>query len=120
MIKTRTTIILLVAVIISAGIWIAALNKQPKKKTSFLAKIFETANGWGYDILVNDTLFIHQEYVPVIAGKKSFLKKEQAEQTARLIINKMKGGQLPTVTTFELEQIIPLNQLQYGEPGDPQ
>jgi hypothetical protein len=118
MIRRHNIIVIVIAFAASAGIWIMSLNKDnPKKKNHLSAKVFEGSCGWGYDILVNDTLLIHQESVPVLTGKKGFLKKEQAEQTAQLIINKMKKGQLPTVTTFELQQIFSFNQAQYGQPG---
>ena len=112
MIKKHTIIVILVAIMISSGIWLRGYNKETKKCKSVKALIFEGSDGWGYDILVNDGLLIHQEYVPVIDGKKGFPTKEQAEKTALLIINKMKNGRLPTVTTFELEKILSLNGSQ--------
>lgn len=108
MTKLNNLIIVGVALIISATIWIVALNKQDAKRKKITAKVFQGLNGWGYDILVEDTLFIHQESIPARQGKTGFPEKKQAEQTARLIINKMERRELPTVTTFELEQIIPL------------
>lgn len=108
MIKTNNFIVIGIAVAISATIWIVQLNKQNARKERIAAKVFQGHNGWGYDILVNNTLFIHQESVPARHGKAGFPEKKQAEQTARLIINKMERGELPAVTTFELEQIIPL------------
>lgn len=108
MTKPSNLIIIGAALIISATIWIVTLNKQDVKRKKITATIFQGLNGWGYDILVNDKLFIHQESVPAAHGKTGFTEKKQAEQTARLIINKMERGELPTVTTFELEQIIPL------------
>ncbi|MEP7373304.1 MAG: DUF4907 domain-containing protein [Chitinophagaceae bacterium] len=120
MTKRYNIIVILLSLGISAGIWIVPFHiRQPKKKKDFATKIFEGFNGWGYDILVADELFIHQESIPSRPGKAGFRKKEQAEQTALLIINKMKQGRLPTVTTFELQQIIPLNQMQHVEPDDP-
>lgn len=112
MIKKHTVIVILIAIMISAGIWIKGYNKnkETKKSKSVKALIFEGSEGWGYDILVNDSLFIHQEYVPVISGKHGFAKKEQAEKTANLIINKIKTGQIPVITRFELEKIISVNE----------
>jgi hypothetical protein len=108
MTKKYNFIVIGVALIISATIWIVQLNKQNTKKERITAKVFQSLNGWGYDILVNNALFIHQESVPGRQGKTGFPEKKQAEQTAQLIINKMERGELPAVTTFELEQIIPL------------
>lgn len=105
----------MIALAISAGIWIIALKKQnSKSKNHITSKLFEGFNGWGYDILVNDTLFIHQEAIPVLSGSKGFAKKELAKHAAQLIINKMKRNQHPTVTTFELQQICPLDKIEYG------
>ena len=121
MTKRCNLIVILLSIAISAGIWIVTLhNRQSKKKKDFATKIFEGFNGWGYDILVDDELFIHQESIPSWPGKAGFQKKEQAEQTAQLIINKLKQGRFPAVTTFELQQILSLNLTQHGEPGKPQ
>jgi hypothetical protein len=111
-------IIILLSLAISASIWIVTLHQRPfKKNREFTAKIFEGFNGWGYDILVDDELFIRQESIPSWPGKAGFQKKEQAEQTAQLIINKLKQGLVPAITTFELNQIVSINQQQYDQPG---
>lgn len=94
-----------VAIVISAAIWLITLNKRDIKNNHITAKVFEGFNGWGYDILVGDSLLIHQESVPSISGKAGFQKKEQAEQTAELIIYKIKKGKFPTVTALEIEKI---------------
>ena len=107
MIKWNNWFIIGIAIVIAACIWIKALKQQTeKRKTHIVSNVFKGRNGWGYDILVNDTLFIHQETVPASAGNKGFQTRKQAEQTALLIINKMKRRQLPSVTTFELQQIL--------------
>lgn len=69
-------------------------------------KVFRTGNGWGYDILVNGKLFIHQQNIPSIGGEEGFSKKSEAEKTAALIINKIERHQLPAVTKFEILQIL--------------
>jgi len=76
----------------------------PQKK--FRYKIFKKDNGWGYEVLVNKKLFIHQEYIPTLAGENIFSERSQAEKTAMLIINKIERGQLPVVTKFEIRQIL--------------
>lgn len=93
--------------------------KQPfkEKKNHISTNVFEGTHGWGYDILVNNKLFIHQELIPAVQGQTGFKTKTQAEQAARLIINKMESGRLPTVTTFELEPILSLNKTQHDQPA---
>jgi hypothetical protein len=50
---------------------------------------------WGYDILVNNKLTIHQPSVPSLPGNEGFKTKENAEKVAKLVIEKMKKGIMP-------------------------
>lgn len=96
------------SVIIAACFWIIPLlgNKEPV----FSYKLFKTGNGWGYDIMVNDTLQVHQDCIPVITERKGFPKQEQAVQAAALVIEKMKAGKSPAISRAELETICPANE----------
>ena len=90
--------------IISAIILITTVkNHNPQRIES---RVFKVREGWGYDVLVNDTVVIHQEVVPVLQNHQGFLKKDQAEKTAQLVIQKLKSGSLPTLTKFDLEKIL--------------
>jgi hypothetical protein len=97
--KKHITIVLVVSACLSAALLLSA---GKDKQTTFQYSLFHCVDGWGYDILVDGKLFIRQESVPVIGGSKAFDTKEQAEETARLIINKMERGKEPTVTIFEI------------------
>lgn len=108
MTKRHNTIVLVVSVVISAAILIAAFNKriaQPSIK--YTVKVFEGCCGWGYDILANDTILIRQESVPVISSTKGFAHKQQAEQAAAIVLNKIKKGGMPSLNKEELAQIVP-------------
>jgi hypothetical protein len=113
MIRKHNILIILISIAVSVAICANAYHKKQKKHNSFKALIFDGVNGWGYDILVNDNLFIHQESIPASDGKKGFPRKELAIKTAALIINKMENGQLPVITTFELEEIFSLNDQRH-------
>jgi hypothetical protein len=102
--KTQNIIIITASVIISAAIWIITMKNHPQQH--FESRVFKVVNGWGYDILVNDSIVIHQESVPAIQTQQAFAKKDQAEKTARLVIQKLKDGQHPTLTKFDLEKIL--------------
>lgn len=108
-------IVILTAVVLSLFICLNAYDKKATAGSSVKALVFHTTNGWGYDILVNDSVFIHQVRIPVVNGNWGFEKKEEAEKTAQLIINKIKKGQYPILTIFELEKIIPVNKYQHGK-----
>ena len=61
-----------------------------------------SASGWGYEILVDHKIFIHQEYIPAIPGKKAFLTKADAMKTAGLVIEKLVKGEQPAITKNDL------------------
>jgi len=110
----HTSLVLIMAAFISAGVFL--LNRK-SKHTVYKSRVFNTPGGWGYDILVNDKLFIRQESIPVLNGHEGFKQQSEAEQTAELIINKMERGQRPTVTKFEIQNICSLNPTENDPPG---
>jgi hypothetical protein len=52
-------------------------------------------NTWGYDILVDNKLTIHQPSIPSLPGNEGFKTKEGAEKVAKLVTEKMKKGEMP-------------------------
>ena len=56
---------------------------------------------WGYDILVDQRLTIHQITIPGMPGNEGFKTKEGAEGVARLVIVKIKKGEMPPSITIE-------------------
>lgn len=68
-------------------------------------RVIDAPNGtFGYDILSDGRLFIHQTNIPGQPGNEGCRTKEQAEKLAILIVGKMKKGEMPpTVTTEELK-----------------
>ena len=101
------------AALLSVFIFIVKKQRTPV----YDSNVFHTSTGWGYEILVNDHVFIRQESIPVLNGHQGFQLRTQAQATAQLIINKMKRHQPPTVTTFEIRQICPLNKIDNGQQG---
>ena len=63
-------------------------------------------NTWGYDILVDKRVKIHQPSIPALPGNEGFTTREKAEKVARLVIKKMKNGEsLPGITKEELKNL---------------
>ena len=61
---------------------------------------------WGYDILVDNRMKIHQPSIPGQPGNEGFKTKEQAEKVARLVIKKMKKGEMPpSIDANELKKL---------------
>lgn len=60
--------------------------------------------GWGYEIYANNTLLIHQTFIPSIQGKQGFVSEDQAKTIAKLVIKKMATSKdLPPITIQELD-----------------
>jgi len=102
--KKHNTIILSSAILIAVVMAVGIIKS--KASNHFNSRVFKMVNGWGYDILVNDTIIIHQESVPVLQNQQPFEKSDEAIQAAQLIIAKLKKGEPPSLTKFDLEKII--------------
>ena len=60
---------------------------------------------WGYDIMVNGKIYIHQPMQPGLAGNIGFSNRTKAAYVARLVIAKIRKKIIPpTVTSDELKQ----------------
>lgn len=111
-------------IIISTIIWLAvssysamlyALPAQPFDQPVHLLNIepkieFEIINApnntWGYDILKDKKIFIHQPNRPGLPGKEGFKTKKDAIKVAQLVILKIKKGEMPpTVSSEELKAL---------------
>lgn len=115
--KYHSIIVLLVSVLVSGAILFYGWTHRKQSKTRITWTVHQGLHGWGYDILVNDNVFIHQETIPGTTGQTGFPKREQAEQAAALLLDKLRRGESPVITPKEEEQICPLSAIQYERPG---
>jgi hypothetical protein len=83
-------------------------QKLIKENQSLQVKAFNTHMGWGYDIYKNDKLYIHQEIIPAIEGRKNFTSKDEAMRLGELVARKIKqgkGGGLPQISIEEIDSL---------------
>lgn len=66
---------------------------------------FQSSLGWGYNITVNDSVFIHQDFIPAIQGKKGFVTQNDAAKTGNLVLDKIKNKRSPSVSLRELDSL---------------
>lgn len=78
-------------------------NQQRQGEIRLSLKTFRTGIGWGYDIYTNDSVFIHQEFIPAIEGRKSFVSEEEAKLIGNLALSKMKHRKLPMILLSEID-----------------
>lgn len=106
----HTIIILSISVVIAAGCFLFFYKKNSSSH-QFSYKVFKGADGWGYDILVDNKTFIHQDHVPVIPVNTGFKEKEQAGKVAEIVIDKLKHNLAPTLSEQDLEKVAPLENI---------
>lgn len=76
-------------------------------KPNKIAELKTTAvdRGWTYHILIDDKVYIDQQYIPCVAGKQRFTSEDDALKTGRLVLKKLRDGQIPTIKIQELDSI---------------
>ncbi|MCG2613884.1 DUF4907 domain-containing protein [Terrimonas sp. NA20] len=105
----HTITVLLSSLLVSITILAYKTRRQPVKEAArYSAEVFSVWNGWGYDILVDDSVIIHQESIPSIGRGIPFPEKKQAQQAANLVLEKLSNSDdLPTLTKDEVAEICP-------------
>lgn len=73
----------------------------------FTYKIIPVVNTtYGYDVFADGKLMIHQYSIPALGGNEGFKSKAAAEKVAKLVIEKIKKGEMPpTVSIDEMKKL---------------
>jgi len=67
---------------------------------------YNGSRGWGYDIMIDGKVFIHQPNIPAIMGNNGFSSEEKATAAGEFIISKIKNNIFPpSVTPEELDSL---------------
>jgi hypothetical protein len=80
-------------------------NHEQKKLTKVSSNLFKTEAGWGYNILVNGKIYIHQQCIPAASSTYGFKSKEEAERVSVLVLQKIEKGKAPTIKLRELDSL---------------
>jgi hypothetical protein len=97
-------IIALLVVII--GILIYRNLEQPasqEKKIYLEVRSVKVDSGWGYDILKDSKVYIHQVYVPAIPGRHPFKREADALKVGREVLSRLSANTLPSVSARDLK-----------------
>jgi hypothetical protein len=69
-------------------------------------KITKGDEGFGYDIMVNDKVYIRQKQIPSVSGIKGFKTEHDAQEIAKLVVYKLRNDIVPpSVTVQELDSL---------------
>lgn len=106
---TKKSYIILFASLLFIIIIIAFSFRPDKNNNNSMLLVesstFKVVGGWGYNILVDHKIFIHQEAVPSVGGNKIFIKKEDAEKTSAIIVQKILNRKVPSISKNELDSL---------------
>jgi hypothetical protein len=62
--------------------------------------------GWGYDIMVDGKIYIHQPNVPAVMGNNGFSSEEKAQAAGEYVIQKLRNNIIPpAVSPEELDSL---------------
>lgn len=84
------------------GILLISCKKNDSK---YEIKITEQKSGFGYQVLKKHKILINQPFIPAIQGEKTFKNKEDAQQTANLVVSKIEKYSLPKISVHELDSM---------------
>ncbi|MFL5743500.1 MAG: DUF4907 domain-containing protein [Niastella sp.] len=89
--------VLLAALLIAAGstFYILAVKKPAAPAHTLHYSTFKNDHGWGYDILVDDHIVIHQPMQPGKSGYDGFPTEKEAAADAQNVIESIKSGTHP-------------------------
>ena len=89
-----------------------SLVQELKKQKEDLAKRMSAAQStyyiikvpdakFGYTIFIDGQMYIEQKSIPALEGTQGFDTKEHAEKIAKLVVEKIKQGEMPPAISVE-------------------
>lgn len=102
-----TAIFIVLAALVVLQSYMKHNTKEVVQSTNYSINLFcvDSGNGWGYDILENDKVIIHQDIIPAITESKPFLSMLEAKKVATLVIEKLEKKQKPYISIAELKKL---------------
>lgn len=97
-------LVLLAAILIAAGSTIFLLAIKPAPSQGLSYNCFKTEHGWGYDVMANDRIIIHQPFIPGKSGVNGFSTEKEAGADAQIVIEKIKSGEFPLLNHQQLQR----------------
>jgi hypothetical protein len=80
-------------------------NQWKKEHVLVELKAIQTSKGWGYDILTDGKIYIHQNIIPAIPGEYGFRTKEDALAVGQKVYERVMAGKMPMVSMEEVKEL---------------
>ena len=79
---------------------------SPYENSDITVNTFEEDTGWGYEVLIDGNVYVHQPNIPAVGGNNGFKSEADARATGNLAIEKIREGVIPpTISIEELKAI---------------
>lgn len=87
-------------------------RSDAEKKVILSVKAFksDSSQTWGYEILIDKKVYIHQENIPALEGNHPFTSKSDALKVGRAVMLKIKTKKSPTLTSEEVQTLLGLKE----------
>jgi hypothetical protein len=87
-------------------------RSDAEKKVTLSVTAFksDSSDTWGYEILIDKKVYIHQEYIPALEGNQSFKTKRDALKVGRAVMLKIKNLKSPTLSKEEVLTLLDLKK----------
>jgi hypothetical protein len=107
--KTKKIIVVIIILIFAAIIGLnLLLKKQAVEKQNYPeahSKVIQLGKmAWGYEIYLNNKLFIRQTQIPCLEGERPFNSFKDAYLIGELIVSKINSRQSARITKQELAE----------------
>jgi hypothetical protein len=87
-------------------------RSDAEKKVTLSVRAFQSdsSDTWGYEILIDKKVYIHQEYIPALEGNLPFTRKKDALKIGREVMMKIKNQKAPTLSKEEVLTLLDLKK----------
>ena len=103
--KKKYSFIGIAALLISIAVIFFSRKNDQEGKVFLHAVAIQTPNGWGYNILTDQKIYIKQEYMPGISGKQGFKTADDALLVGNLVVKRISANQMPMITRNDLDSL---------------
>lgn len=76
------------------------------RSDSIYVRTFSVEAGWGYQVEVNNQVYIYQPFIPGLDDKRPFPNAKTARKAGKLVEEKLKQGISPAISKEELDSIL--------------
>ncbi len=81
-------------------------KENPYKDATVEIITFKDSLGWGYDVYINKSQYVHQPHIPAVSGNRGFSNENFAKKTGEFVAFKIKNNIMPpSITPGELDSL---------------